>query len=443
MESSGPLSDVRPRLTTARAKLDARDLAGALAIYEEVLAVAGQRADVLLTISGDLGTTGHVPQIVELIAPRYDAERHGPAIGLNLLQAYIALRNVEAAQHVLDILFGLNRPELEERLYGFSNAIAELALAGHSGGAGLAADHPAAGAGLAPVDAGVAALGFKVALANISKPVWFYGLEPLTDRILPAKDGRQRRVAFAQLALTESDNPIEAMKKPEDELGLLSRAIPLWLAETFYFSPRYSSLAALGFMDEADGSRHPMIFWSEWNTENLQRLIESSKESLDYIFTGSLQHRAGDYELTLRVWEAKKFRERKQFSVRWTPATADAELARFHAQVRQFMEWAPYPPGEGLTYAPPAAPRAWLDALGASIGLFFVEKKIFPSAALSPLDPHFSSLAPLAASEPAAALAWLTLAARARALGLAPGDLPAPALCADPLVAEARNIAAC
>jgi hypothetical protein len=65
-------------------------------------------------------------EIVDLVAPRYDAERHGPATGLNLLQAYLVLRNADAAQHVLDILFSLKRPELEDRLHGFSNAIAEL-----------------------------------------------------------------------------------------------------------------------------------------------------------------------------------------------------------------------------------------------------------------------------------------------------------------------------
>jgi thioredoxin-like negative regulator of GroEL len=118
-----------PRLAAARERLDARDLAGALSIYEEILAAAGDRADILVTISGDLGSTGNVASIVELIAPRYDAERHGPAIGLNLIQAYLAVHNADAAQHVLDILFGLGRPELEERLHGFSNAIAELLLA--------------------------------------------------------------------------------------------------------------------------------------------------------------------------------------------------------------------------------------------------------------------------------------------------------------------------
>ncbi|NTW01877.1 MAG: SAM-dependent DNA methyltransferase, partial [Oscillochloris sp.] len=57
-------------------------------IYEELLTASGDRPDVLVALSGDLGSCGHVDQIIELVAPRYDAERHGPATGLNLLQAY-------------------------------------------------------------------------------------------------------------------------------------------------------------------------------------------------------------------------------------------------------------------------------------------------------------------------------------------------------------------
>jgi hypothetical protein len=135
-------SPVAPRLIQARECLEVRDLPGAMAIYEEVLAAAGERPDVLVTISGDLGSTGHVEQIIELIAPRYDAERHGPATGINLLQAYLATRNPQAAQHVLDLLFTLQNPEIEDRLWGFSNAIGEMIEAQRRGAASAGGGRP-------------------------------------------------------------------------------------------------------------------------------------------------------------------------------------------------------------------------------------------------------------------------------------------------------------
>ncbi|HXN35602.1 MAG TPA: hypothetical protein VN877_05490 [Opitutaceae bacterium] len=416
-----------PRLAAARDRLDAGDLPGALAIYDEVLAVGGDRADVLVTISGDLGSTGHIPQIIDLVAPRYDARRHGPATGLNLVQAFLAVRDADAAQHVLDILFSLNRPELEERLHGFSNAIAELmsqgAVAGIPGAESV--ERP-------PEETGLA-------LVTLSKPVWAYGLEEF-EEILPRKEGKMRRVAFTQLSLPGAYADVEAaMRRPEDELGRLSRAIPLWFAETFHFSPIYSSIAALACISDSGGIKRPAILPMDWNVENLKKLVESTAGGLDYIFIGSLKREAAETVLVLRVVEVRKLRERKQFTVRWTAATADAELARLHEAVRAYMEWSPYPEGSGLPYSTQSSPTAWLDALGALLGMFLIEKKLLPRDQLPALSPTFDLFATHAFSPPASSLAWISLRARASALGLEP-VLSEVLLSRHPAVVRARKL---
>jgi hypothetical protein len=419
---------VLPRLAAARERLEAQDLPGALAIYEPVLAAAGERADVLVTISGDLGTHGHVAEIIELIAPRYDGERHGPATGLNVLQAYLALRNPDAAQHVLDILFALHRPELEESLFGFSNAIADLM---EERKRGLLAPPPEGSA------AGIAVA--RIALITVSKPIWVYGLESLAAEILPPKADRLRRIAFAPLALPGYPGLEEAMKKPEDELGRLSRALPFWFAETLYFCPHYAPVAVVALLDDKINGNRQALFGAEWTVDNIRQLVDSAKEGFDFVVTGSLSQEAGDYELVLRLWEVKKYRERKQFEARWSPATADTALTQLHAEVRQFMECTPYPAGAGLAYAPPAAPRAWLDTLGVSLGLFLAEKKLLPTTQLPPLAPEFDRLAPHAADSVTASLAWLTLRARVAHLDLAPAPADVP-LAADPLIERAQQI---
>jgi len=413
------------RLAAAREKLQAKDLPAAVAIYETVLAEAGDRADILVTISGDLGTHGHIAEIVELIAPRYDAERHGPATGLNLLQAYLAARNADAAQHVLDILFALNRPELEDRLHGFSNALAEILLDQRS-----------------PLSAGAPPPGVdvpKVALVSISKPIWFYGLEPLAAQLLPPKDGRLRRIAFAQLALPGRTDLAAAMKNPDDELGRLSCALPLWFTETFYFSPSYAPIAAVGILNPPDNApAHLVLFGAEWSTDNLRQVVDSATDGLDYVITGALRATEGDYELLLRVWEVKGYRERKTFSARWTPATADAALAQLHGEVRSFMEWSPA--SAALAYTPPTRPRAWLDTLSGSLGLFLVEKNLLPLVQIMPPAESLAQAAQHAAAGESASLAFLTLRARAVKLGAA-----APAgvtLARSPLVNEAQKILA-
>lgn len=420
---------VKALLETAREKLTAKDLPAAVALYEEVLAgSAGDRPDVLVAISGDLGSHGHVMEIIELVAPRYDAERHGPATGLNLLQAYLAVRNPDAAQHVLDILFGLQRPELEQRLYGFSNAIAEMIASPHAapppgvvGGAAVGADAP------------------RVALVSISKPIWFYGLEAMAAQLLPPKESRLRRIAFAQLALPNYPEIAAAMKKPEDELGRLSRALPLWLAEAFYFSPSYDPVAAVAVMNPPDGApAHLMIFGAEWTTENLRQLVDTSEGALDFIVTGALRANAGDYEVLLRVWEVKTYRERKTFTARWTPATADEALGKLHADVRAYLEWSPA--SAAFAYVPPAKPRAWLDTLGASLGLFLAEKNVLPLAAISPCADVLAHATQHAAAGEAASFAFLTTRARIARVGATVAGSGEATLARSPLVNEAKKI---
>jgi hypothetical protein len=411
-------SPVLPQLVEARQKLEAKDLPGALALYEEILVLAGDRADVLVTISADLGLNGYVKEIIELVAPRYDAERHGPATGLNVLQAYLALRNAEAAQHVLDILFALQRPELEERLYGFSNAIAELIQldAPPLDGAGAPAAEPA-----------------TVNLVSISKPIWFYGLEPLAEKILPPKGGKLRKVAFTQLAVLGLTDFADVVKKPENDLGRLSRALPLWLAETFYFSPHYAPIAAVGIFNQ----RHYALFGAEWTTDNITQLVNTTDGGLDYVFTGALRQTGGDTELLLRVWEIKKMKERKLFTVRWNASTADAELTQLHEQIRAFMEWSPEK--TGLTYAPNSRPGIWLNTLGASLSLFFGGKGLLPREQLVLPDSIVDGAAEQAAMNEAASLAWLTLKTAAIQQGLV-HNLAEVYVRPTPLVKEAQQV---
>ncbi len=423
-------ANVKGQLLSAREKLEAKDLPAAMAIYEELLKSTGDRPDVLVALSGDLGSCGYVEQIVELVAPRYDAEKHGPATGLNLLQAYLATRNTTAAQHLLDILFGLNRPELEQRLYGFSNALADLLDAERRG------ELPPAGAASSNGAPAAADANVKtIALVSISKPIWAYGLDSLPG-LLPPKGERLRRVAFGQISLIGQGNLEEKMGQPEDATARFCRGLPLWLAEMFYFSPHYSPIAAIGTVNK----ERYALFGAEWTPANIRQLVATT-DPLDYVFTGSLKQHAGDSELTLKVWEIKRFRERKVFTARWTPATAAVELAKLAETVRMFMEWAPYPAGSSLTYAAPADPSAWCDTLGTSLSFFLPDKGVLTRDLLDTTAEALPRVAARASESEAASLAYLTLLDRSARLEASPPVLsPDVALVDSPLVDEARRL---
>ena len=426
-----PPGSVKAQLLSAREKLEGKDLPGALAIYEELLAVSGDRADVLVALSGDLGSCGHVDQIVELIAPRYDAERHGPATGLNLLQAYLATHNTTAAQHLLDILFALKQPELEQRLHGFSNALAELLEAERRGQL-----PPPSTEGLTQNGSDEAPPPIKtVHLVSISRPIWSYGLESVTN-LLPPKEGRKRRVAFAQLAQPEASDWLQKMTQPEDDLARLSRGLPLWLSETMYFCPHYAPMAAIAMV----GTEHYGIFASEWSTDNIRQLVDTTEGGLDYVFTGAIRHSNSDYDLVFRLWEIKKFRERKVFHLHFTPATANAELNALLEQLRAFMEFSPYPDGTGLAYTPPPNPFAWSDTLGASLSFFLAEKAVLPKEQIATPAETLARIAARAAASETSSLAWLALRDRAPKLDVTSAIPPDAKLAETPLVLETKRM---
>ena len=255
----------------------------------------------------------------------------------------------------------------------------------------------------------------KINLVSISKPIWAYGLEGHHDRLLPRPEGRRRRVAFAQLSLPGLPDVME--RKPEDDLGRQTRGVALWLAETFSYSAGYEAVAALGLM----GQEHYALFPMEWMSDNVRQLNETSNPGLDYVVTGSLRMHNSDYDLGLRIWEVKKSRELKAFSVQYSPATANEALAKIHGLLRTYMEWTALPPGNGLAYAPAADPLAYLYSLGASATLFLGEKGLL---AAGQVNPDAGLFLPAARNHPADVRAQLTLVAalvRLKTLG-APAD---------------------
>ncbi|MDR1010362.1 MAG: hypothetical protein LBM04_04410 [Opitutaceae bacterium] len=421
---------IKTQLLAANGKLQARDLPAAMTIYEELLRTAGDRADVLVTISADLGTAGYIQQIVELVAPRYDAERHGPATGINLLQAYLATHNTTAAQHLLDILFALQRSDLEERLHGFSNALGELIEAEKRG------ELPPPGYS-SPDGRPAPAAPKMINLCSISRPIWSYGIENVPGVLPPPKQNpRLRRIAFGQISILgiEPADAIEKSKHPEDELSRFTRGLPLWLSETFYYSPHYNPIAALALF----ARDHYAIFPVEWTKTNIEQLVATSNGGLDYVFTGALQQKDNTTEILLRVWEVKKLRERKQFRATWTATTADAELTKLHEQIRLFMEWQQEP--DAPVYTPPASPTAWCQTLGASLSFFLAGKDTLPLDHIAAPADALARAAAQAANSERETLAYLTLADRAQRLGLSDA-LPAaqPALAAPPLIAQAQQ----
>ena len=268
-----------------------------------------------------------------------------------------------------------------------------------------------------------------VSLVSIAKPVWAYGLETVTG-ILPPKSIPGRRIAFTQLATVGLPDLRERLARPEDDLGRFARGLPLWLAETMYFSSNYTPTAVLGSRDRC---RH-VLFPNPWTPADIRQVAETTVGGLDFVVTGTLT--GGNtrlWSLTIHLWDVAKSRERKTWSVEFTPDNADRALVGFHTHFRLFMEWTAHPAGDGLAYSPPSRPSSWIRTLGISASAFLAEKNALDPAEIALPSSLIDLVAENAVTSEPASLAWITLAARARRLGLV-GELPAVQLLPTPLI---------
>jgi hypothetical protein len=243
-------------------------------------------------------------------------------------------------------------------------------------------------------------------------------------------------VAFAQLATPDVTDWLQKMGQPEDDLARISRGLPLWLAESMYFCPNYAPIAAIAM----SGKEHYGIFASEWTTDNIRQLVDTCEGGLDYVLTGALSLKNGTYSLILRLWEIKKFRERKTFQLQWTPATANGELMQLINAIHMFMEFSPYPAGASLNYAPPPNPFSWCDTLGASLAFFLAEKGILPKEQIASPAQTLARIAARAASSEPASLAWLAVRDRAPKIDITSAIPPDAPLAETPLVLEAKRV---
>ncbi len=120
----------RAQLHIARTYLNSKRLSEALELYHDCLSRVSKPApsDMLQNISGDLGNAGHLPEILQLVAPHFDAALHGLSVGNNLIKAYLDLGHLEAAHVILERLYQQNRADWKEHLSFWDLEIAKVRI---------------------------------------------------------------------------------------------------------------------------------------------------------------------------------------------------------------------------------------------------------------------------------------------------------------------------
>ena len=187
--------------------------AGATLLYEEALARARPvPADLLMQMSGDLGNRGQTELLVRLTQPRFDA---GGARADGGQQPAARLRwssdMFAEARTLLEQLYSRQRPDWREQLMQWEQKLDDA--------------QKRYGEVTAPLD---------IVLMRLEQPVWARGVLGF-DALLPAKSASAPRIHFiCGSGEASEDSGGKVISQPTNDLGRLTRALPMFFAEEIY-----------------------------------------------------------------------------------------------------------------------------------------------------------------------------------------------------------------
>jgi tetratricopeptide (TPR) repeat protein len=259
----------RPQLWLARRKLQQADRAGALRLYEHVLLRAADEPNVLMMVTGDLGKAGALKELVELAASRYAPEIHGPTAGLNIIEALKQLGRSDEARAAIRRLRTMNWAPFAARLGELESQIAASS-----------APRPEESAP-------------KVAIIVFDAPLWTRGLFDPTW-LLPARSDAVPHVTFFTLANALAAGGAQQIQTTNGA-GRLTRAIPLYLAETVLLQLEAQARSVVFVVPGAG----PVVFGKSLEREALEKALPA-RSGARIAVAGTLVE--GGIEL--RIWEA-------------------------------------------------------------------------------------------------------------------------------------------
>lgn len=255
----------RPQLWLARWHLQHGGDAGrdrALAIYRDVLTRAGDQSDALVMAANDLVQAQQHALVEELVAKRFQAGRHHPHAGLALLHHYVQAKNEVAGAELLHLMHLHYGHMIGDQLQPFTAEFDRLRLAK------LPAPAP-----LPPNP--------RIGLYRLDRPSWFAGFED-PQWVLPRKGGDARNVMFMALAV---DGQPQLPAGREDELGRLTRGLPLWLAEQVWLGTPHRGMAALPMAEHGGWA----LMGRPWPEDQLLQQIPEGERAQTILVTGVLR----------------------------------------------------------------------------------------------------------------------------------------------------------
>jgi hypothetical protein len=248
-------------------------------LYQEALGrvVKPVPWELLHQMSGDLGNAGHLPEILQLVEPQFDAQSHGLLVGNNLLKARLDLGQMDAARRILDQLYAVKRPDWKEHLSYWDTELAKARLA---------------------VNAKDSKELTNVALLTIDGPVWLKPDSPAAE-LFPAKSAEATTIAFLVCSTEIATNSKRVQQQMADTPGRLSRALPLFWAEQVEFGSEARAQTLVPWV--ADNAPGFVLGGVPWKDEDAANYARQGEIKNDYIVTAHLKPNAEPWAMDVRL----------------------------------------------------------------------------------------------------------------------------------------------
>lgn len=271
----------RAQLWLARQHLENKEIDAALGLYTGLLSGGFDHADALTMISGDLGKNGEIQSITKLVAPIYDEHKHGFPTGLNLLRAYLELGRVAEGQALLARMYALNLAPIKVYLDDFAQELEKAR--------GQASPAP-------PLNPEA----LKIRLLSLDSPIWQHGLRN-ADWLCARKPKEAPEIVFYAFSKT-ADGTEHAETQREDDLGRLSRATTLYLAEAVHYWSHYTTTC---YMPIVEGGG-PLL---TAQAPDINTLFDVHPGKMTYLVTGEIgsvgEGTAKQWHMSVNLWDGE------------------------------------------------------------------------------------------------------------------------------------------
>jgi tetratricopeptide (TPR) repeat protein len=345
----------RAQLHLARHYLQKGDTDIARAIYEEVLATGKFGVDALLTISGDLGNNGQTPLIVELVAPMLDLQKHDVRAGLNVLQAYLQLRRLREGEALLSKLYALNIPPYKQHLDHYAQEFQRLRDESYTP---------------APVDEKA----LEIVTVPYDRPVWMYGLRD-PSWLFAKKDEAAKKVVFLPFS-QETNGETGTQEQRENNIGRLTRTLPMYLAESVHAWSDYQSCTMIPVVRGGG----PVVFGASNDDTST---VKSFQSTGDVLVLGTIGEREGNWHVSCRLWsvETEDWIAREEFEA--SPSELAREVLKLEQRILTALGGGRSTPLDAFYERPPEAlVDPYLAGLGQSLTLSLIANQLMSKDAL-------------------------------------------------------------